>query len=89
MKIRRLHSESHGFAQELAALTAFDADAVAADAVAADILAQVRAGGDAAVVELTNRFDGVGCDTMHELILDADEFRQEFAGLPNAERLAL
>jgi histidinol dehydrogenase len=55
----------------------------------ADILADVRARGDAAVVEYTNRFDGLNANGMAELELKQPELQAAFDGLPVVQRDAL
>ncbi len=68
MKLRRLSTRSPGFDAELAALTRYDAarDAAVEQTVRA-ILADVRARGDAAVLEYSRRFDRVSARSMAEL----------------------
>jgi histidinol dehydrogenase len=53
------------------------------------ILADVRARGDAAVLEYTARFDGVQAASVAALELHADELRAAFEALPPAQRNAL
>ncbi|HMN19909.1 MAG TPA: histidinol dehydrogenase [Ottowia sp.] len=53
------------------------------------ILADVRARGDAALLEYTARFDGVQADTVAALQLRADELATAFDGLPDGQRQAL
>ena len=89
MNIRRLHTGAPGFAQELKALTGIDSGSGEVDASVAEILASVRARGDTALVELTNRFDGAGCANIRDLVLEAEEFRQAFENLPTPQRSAL
>ena len=55
----------------------------------ADILADVRARGDAAVLEYTARFDGVQANSLKELELTQAELKAAFDGLPAAQRDAL
>ncbi len=55
----------------------------------ADILADVRARGDAAVLEYTARFDGVEAPDVAALTLGADDFAAAFAAVPAAQRDAL
>ena len=55
----------------------------------AEILADVRARGDAAVIEYSKRFDGLGATAMAELELSQDELKAAFAGLPVEQRDAL
>ena len=58
------------------------------DRVVADIVADVRARGDAALVEYTRRFDGVDTDVVGLRIGDAER-RQAAAKVPAEERAAL
>ena len=55
----------------------------------ADILADVQRRGDAAVLEYTERFDGLVADNMAELELTQADFKSAFDGLPVAQREAL
>lgn len=55
----------------------------------ADILADVRARGDAAVLECTARFDGLNAARVADLELSATELKAAFDGLPAAQREAL
>ena len=55
----------------------------------ADILADVRARGDAAVLEYTARFDGLQAAAMAELELTQAELKAAFDSLPAAQRGAL
>ena len=55
----------------------------------ADILADVKARGDAAVLEYTERFDGVKADNMAALELTQAELKAAFDGLPTEQREAL
>jgi histidinol dehydrogenase len=71
MKLRRLSTRDAGFDAELAALTRFEAaqDPQVEAAVRA-ILADVRARGDAAVLEYTSRFDKANARSIGELEMD-------------------
>jgi histidinol dehydrogenase len=68
MKLRRLSTRDASFDAQLAALTRFDAaqDPTVEGAVRA-ILADVRARGDAAVLDYTERFDRVKASSLKEL----------------------
>ncbi|HPH15086.1 MAG TPA: histidinol dehydrogenase [Burkholderiaceae bacterium] len=55
----------------------------------ADILADVQQRGDAAVLEYTNRFDGLAATTMTELELTQAELKAAFESIPAAQRDAL
>jgi histidinol dehydrogenase len=59
------------------------------EARVAQILADVRARGDAAVLEYTRRFDALEAASVAELELGAHALRQAFDGLPAAQRDAL
>ena len=65
-----------------------DTDAEIESRVAA-ILADVRARSDAAVIEYTNRFDGLSATGMAELELKQDELKAAFDSLPEVQREAL
>ncbi|MBE2263719.1 MAG: histidinol dehydrogenase [Burkholderiaceae bacterium] len=65
-----------------------DTDAGIEQRVAA-ILADVRARGDAAVLDCTRRFDGLAAKDMAELELTQQDFKAAFDGLPAAQRDAL
>jgi histidinol dehydrogenase len=86
----RLDASAPGFAAALARLTAFEAkDDAAIDAAVAAILADVRARGDAAVLDYTARFDRVRAPSVSALELSALEFRSAFEALAVADREAL
>jgi len=88
--IRRLSSAAPDFDAELARLTAWDVSENDAVTVAArDIVADVRARGDAALLEYTRRFDRVSAASVAELEIDRAELAACAAGLPAAERNAL
>ncbi len=55
----------------------------------AQILADVQQRGDAAVLEYSNRFDGLGATAMASLELTQAELKSAFDGLPAAQRNAL
>src|SRR6185312_7902382 len=55
----------------------------------AEILADVRARGDAAVLEYTNRFDGLAAASLQALELTQAELKAAFESLPAAQRDAL
>jgi histidinol dehydrogenase len=87
---RRLDSSTAGFDAALARLTAFDAkEDTAVEAAVTAILAEVRARGDAAVLEYTARFDRIRAGSVAALELSAIECRAAFEGLPQADRDAL
>ena len=88
--LARLDSSAPGFDAALARLTAFESkEDVAIEAAVAAIVADVRARGDAAVLEYTARFDRVQARSVAELELPAEELAAAYAALPAAERAAL
>ena len=90
VQIRKLDSTDDGFTQQLHALLAFEAatdDAI--ESAVAQILADVKARGDAAVLEYTNRFDRVNAAGMAAFDLAQDELDAALAALPAAQRAAL
>ncbi|HEY0857660.1 MAG TPA: histidinol dehydrogenase [Albitalea sp.] len=86
----RLSTAQPGFEQEFARRLQWSAatDAAVEDAVT-KILADVRRRGDAAVLEYTNRFDGLSVTSMHELELGQAEMKAAFDSLPATQRDAL
>jgi histidinol dehydrogenase len=90
LRLRTLKSSDAGFAAALTALLAYSAETdEAIEASVATILADVRARGDAAVLECTRRFDGLDAASLAELEVGAAEMRAALARLPSAQRRAL
>jgi len=90
LEVRRLSSAAADFDSALAALTAWDVsenDVVAR--TAAEVVAAVRSGGDAAVLEYTRRFDRLSCVAVSELEVTRAELAAWADALPKAEREAL
>ncbi len=82
IKIRKLDSTSEGFAAELRAVLAFEAsedDAI--ERAVAQILADVKARGDAAVLDYTNRFDRLNAASVAALELPQSELEAALEGL--------
>ena len=65
-----------------------DADA-AIESRVAEILAAVQQRGDLAVLEYTQRFDGLKVQSMQQLVLTQTELKAAFEGLPTAQKEAL
>ena len=89
-KISRLDSGAPDFLQTLDALLAFES--ITDDAIehaVADILRDVRARGDAAVIDCTRRFDRMDCASMVELELPRSVLDDAYASLSDAQRAAL
>ncbi|MDP3136304.1 MAG: histidinol dehydrogenase, partial [Burkholderiaceae bacterium] len=61
----------------------------AIEQVVADILADVRARGDAAVLDYTRRFDALQVEAVSQLELSAQELKAAFDAIPAAQRDAL
>jgi len=88
--IARLSTREPGFDARLAALTRLEASQdEAVDRAVAAILADVRARGDAAVLEYTRRFDRVDAASVAALEIDAAARRRALDGLDPAVRDAL
>ena len=88
--LRRLDSSDAGFESALARLIDFEsAQDPAVDAAVASIVADVRARGDAAVLDYTEQFDGHRAATLAALEIPASRLRAAFDGLPEAQRRAL
>jgi histidinol dehydrogenase len=92
VQIRKLDSTAPDFKQRLSALLAFEESADdAIESAVARILADVKARGDAAVLEYTNRFDRIpgGAAGMAVFDVGQDELQAALAALPDAQRAAL
>jgi len=88
--MRRLSTRDAGFDAALAALLAFEsAQDPKVDATVAAILADVKARGDAAVLEYTQRFDRLSAKTLSELEIPHTELDAALKSLPWAQRDAL
>ncbi len=87
---RRLDSAAPGFEAELGRLLAFEAaQDEAVERATTEILEAVRTGGDAALIELTARFDGWTPRSAPELDISLSQARAALSALPSAERGAL
>ncbi len=88
--MRRFSSSDADFDARLAALLAFEsAQDPKVDAAVAEILADVKARGDAAVLEYTQRFDRVSAKKLSELEISKAQFDAALTSLPAAQRDAL
>ncbi|PXX42067.1 histidinol dehydrogenase [Undibacterium pigrum] len=84
--ITRLDTTEADFSRKLSSLLAFEAsEDEAIDRAAAQILASVKASGDTAVLEATNRFDRLNASSVAALELTQEEMQAALASL-NAER---
>ena len=93
VQIRKLDSSTADFKQTLDALLAFEAETDdAIENAVTGILRDVKARGDAAVLEYTNKFDRIpngGAKSMSEFDIGQAELEQALASLPAAQRDAL
>jgi histidinol dehydrogenase len=90
MEIRRLSTNDANFDADLKALLAFEtAQDESVDAVVASILKDVKARGDAAVLEYTNRFDKTNASNLRDLEIKKDELSAALDALPANQRAAL
>ncbi len=90
LDIRKLDSSAEGFAAQLRDVLAFEASEDAAiDRAAADILADVKARGDVAVIEYTNKFDRLSATDMTALELPAEALAAALESLEPKRRAAL
>ncbi|MFC3340570.1 histidinol dehydrogenase [Paracandidimonas soli] len=88
--IHRLDSRSEDFSRQLRTLLAFDASQdEAIEQAAADILRNIRARGDEALLEYTQRFDRVQAASVSALEIPRSEWLAALDGLPQAQRKAL
>ena len=90
MKIRRLDSRDHQFDAALTAL--LDREAVEDNDVlntVTDILSSVRCNGDAALLEYSQRFDGVEASTVAELEISVERMRQALDAIEIHQRQSL
>jgi histidinol dehydrogenase len=90
LKVRHLQTTAADFEAEFQRLRHWSAETdLAIEKVVAEILVDVKARGDAAVLEYTARFDGVQASSVTALELGQDELRAAFDSLPAAQRDAL
>ena len=90
LAVRRLDTTAPGFDGELAALIAFEAGQdPAIDATVAQIIGDVRARGDAALLDCTRRFDRLDAASVAALEITAAQMHEAWAALPAAQSEAL
>jgi histidinol dehydrogenase len=90
IKIRKLDSGANGFHTALRAVLAFEAgEDEAIERSVAQILADVKARGDEAVLEYTNKFDRLKASSVAALELPAAEMDAALEGLEPKRRAAL
>ena len=90
LNLRRLSTVAPTFESDFGRVLHWSAETDAAiEGRVTEIIADVRARGDAALLELTARFDGVQATGMAELEVGADELRVAFEAITPAQRHAL
>lgn len=88
--IARLDSGAADFAARLKTLLAFESEQDdSIERTVADILRDVKARGDAAVLDYTNRFDRLNATSLTALELPHSELQAALAALPAEQRAAL
>ncbi|KAA0874070.1 histidinol dehydrogenase [Nitrincola tapanii] len=88
--IRRLNSRQSDFNLQLDQLLAWESVSdTRVNAVVDEVIAEVKARGDEALIEYTNRFDRMSVDSMQALEMGAERLQQSLASLPDAQRQAL
>ena len=88
--IKRLNNQAQDFWPQLKQLLAWES--VSDDAVLQSvnaIIKAVRTRGDAALIELTAKFDDLQVDSMSQLEMPLNRLEQAYHGLPEAQRDAL
>ncbi|NDU85983.1 MAG: histidinol dehydrogenase [Ferrovum sp.] len=90
MKMRRLDSIEAGFDDELARLTAFDSALdESIEQVVRGILREVKARGDQALLDYTQRYDRLTVPHAADLEMSTADLHSALNGLPQKQRLAL
>jgi len=90
LELRRLDTGAPGFNGELAALIAFESNQdPAIDATVAQIIADVRARGDAALLDYTRRFDRLDATSAAALEITAAQMHSAYESLPTVQSDAL
>jgi histidinol dehydrogenase len=90
VRIRHLRTSQDDFEAQLQQLLHWSADTdQAIEARVAEILADVRARGDAALLDTTRRFDGLDAQHVTELEISLPTCEAALHGLPAAQRQAL
>jgi histidinol dehydrogenase len=90
IQIRKFDSSAPDFKVQLSAVLAFEAgEDEAIDRAAAQILADVKARGDAAVLEYTNRFDKLSANAVSDLEIGKEALHAALHNLSSGRRDAL
>ncbi len=90
VKVKRLNSKDAGFKETLfSSLSLPMADDEAIDVAVVKILAQVKAHGDAAVLDFTKQFDRLNVAGVTELEVSQEELKKAYEGLSVEQKNAL
>jgi histidinol dehydrogenase len=90
VKVRTLDTRDDSFDADFAALVALDSGVDREiDRIVEAIIDDVRARGDAALLEYTNRFDRVSAKSVDELVIGQDEMQSALGSLAHEQRAAL
>ncbi|WP_027855493.1 histidinol dehydrogenase [Marinobacterium litorale] len=90
VEITRLDSQQSDFDQRLDSLLAWESVSDAGvNEVVNEIIGRIRAEGDKALVEYTNRFDRMSVSSMSELEMGQERLQAALEGLPAEQRQAL
>ncbi len=90
IEIKRLNSQSADFWQALKELQTRESESDEAVLQSVnEIIKAVRTRGDAALIELTARFDGWQAGSMSQLEIPLDRLERAYQGMPGPERTAL
>ncbi len=90
IEIKQLNSQSEDFWPQLEQLLAWDSESdEQVMSTVIEILSSVRNQGDAAVLDLTARFDGLKVDSMSELEMPLETLKQAFESLSGEQKNAL
>jgi histidinol dehydrogenase len=88
--ISKLRASDEGFDQTLEKLIAWDmVSDTAVEETVSGILRQVRAEGDQALIELTNRFDRRQVETISQLSVSAEQLQEALESIDSESRQAL
>ncbi len=88
--IRKLATSAPDFAVELDALLAWDSVSDGAvNQVVQDVIADIRARGDQALIDFTNRFDGWQADTAADLQVPVERLEQAWQRISQEQQQAL
>ncbi len=90
INVRRMNMNAAGFDQELDKLLAWESVSDAkVNGIVDEVIARIRAEGDVALVEYTNRFDRTSAAGIQDLELGQARLQQSLDGLPADQREAL